>query len=131
MSAKRGSFGLALLISLVLATAVGAFALFPETNCRITGTVSDEHGGKVAGATVYLTTQSGIQLTALTDQNGAFAFSGLSAGTYFLQIKADGFSTFSAEPIFLTRGQSVPLQIRLRVAALNETVIITATGTPQ
>jgi vitamin B12 transporter len=131
MNNEHVSFRLALLISLVLATAVGAFAVFPESNSRITGTVSDEHGGKVAGATVYLTTQSGIQLTALTDQDGAFAFSGLGAGTYFLQIKADGFSTFSPEPILLTRGQSVPLQIRLRFAALNEVVIITATGTPQ
>jgi vitamin B12 transporter len=131
MKNDHTSFRLAILISLVLATPVCAFGAFPETNGRITGVVNDEQGGKVAGATVYLTTQSGIQLTGLTDQNGTFAFTELGAGKYFLQIKADGFSIFSAEPILLTRGQSITLQIRLRVAAVDETVIITATGTPQ
>ena len=52
-----------------------------EVGGKITGVVKDQTGSAIPGATVVVTnTQTGVKLTASTDQDGVFTFPVLSVG---------------------------------------------------
>jgi iron complex outermembrane receptor protein len=102
-----------------------------QTTTSIRGTVVDERGAKVAGASVQLRPRAGRVLAATTDHDGVFEFRNLNQGIYLLEIAAEGFSHFVSDSLDLTRGASESLNFQLEVAAVNETVIVTATGTAQ
>ena len=97
----------------------------------IAGTVTDENNAKIAGAQVVLTSSNGIQLTTSTDENGAFRFDNLRSGSYFVEVTANGFSVFTSEEIRFARGAEKPIAVQLKIAAINESVVITATGMVQ
>jgi iron complex outermembrane receptor protein len=97
----------------------------------ISGTVSDENGGKIRGAKVILLSRAGLQLISTTDSSGSFRFTGLNEGDYFLEVKAEGFSTVTSELITVDTDGYTNLDITLKVASVKESVVITATGTPQ
>jgi len=97
----------------------------------IDGTVTDEHQAKVAGAQVTLRSDSGIQLTTATNQSGGFEFKGLSSGAYFLEVKASGFSIYGHDEIRLERAESKHIDVSLKIAAINESVVVSANGTVQ
>ena len=105
--------------------------LFAQGTGGITGTVTDEKGAKVAGAQVTLTSSAGLQLNTSTDDNGAFEYRSLRSGSYFVQVKANGFSVFTSEEIQFNRGEDKPLTIQLKIASINASVVVTATGTAQ
>ena len=97
----------------------------------ISGTVADENGAKVVGAQVALRSSSGVYLNGSTDQAGAFKFENLRSGSYFVEVKANGFSVFTSEAIDFQRGASKQLTVELKIASINESVVVTATGTVQ
>jgi vitamin B12 transporter len=117
---------LAIFITLITAT-----HLFAQNGGTIRGVVTDENGAKVAGARVVLNLTPGVQLTTHTDQSGAFEYKGLRAGSYLIEVVADGFSEFTSESIRVDRGQTKELTVQLKVAAINANVVVTATGTAQ
>lgn len=63
-------------------------------NTTLSGTVSDENGQGVAGASVYLLNSAGEPITwATADQNGRFEIMGIANGTYYLQAGKPGYAT--------------------------------------
>jgi outer membrane receptor protein involved in Fe transport len=75
----------------------------------ISGSVKDQNGDVVSGATVTLqSSQSRVGLTTATDRDGEFSFKGLPTGDYNLRVLAHGFSTYeqtvqpNAAPIAVT-----------------------------
>ena len=110
----------------ILTTAASAFA-----QGGISGTVTDENGAKVAGAHVVLRSSSGVYLNTSTDESGAFKFENLRSGSYFVEVKANGFSVFTSEAIQFQRGENKQVNVELKIAAINESVVVTATGTVQ
>jgi iron complex outermembrane receptor protein len=116
---------------LILITLCFALSTFAQGATSITGTVGDEQGAKVAGAEIRLRSRQGREQLTRSDANGAFAFHDLQAGDYFLEVKARGFSDFTSPLVRLATGKTETLDLRLRVAVINESVVITATGTPQ
>lgn len=106
-------------------------AAHSQTKSHISGTVSDEQNAKVRGAEVRLRSLGGIQLSTASNQDGSFAFTDLGAGEYLLEVRAIGFASYASEQIQLSRGQTQQISIQLKVAGLSETVVVTATGTPQ
>jgi iron complex outermembrane receptor protein len=105
--------------------------IFAQGAGEITGTVVDENGAKVPGAQVVLRSSSGVYLTTATDQAGAFSFESLRSGSYFIEVKANGFSVFTSEEIEFQRGDSKQVKVELKIASINESVVVTATGTAQ
>src|SRR5262245_5946318 len=97
----------------------------------IKGTVTDEQNAKIAGAPVVLTLLSGLQLSTTTNADGGFEFKTLKAGSYLVEVKAEGFAAYSSERLELNRGENKDLPIQLKVAAINASVVVTATGTAQ
>lgn len=102
-----------------------------QTTTSIRGSVVDERGAKVAGASVQLRPRAGRVLAGTTDHDGVFEFRNLNPGVYLLEIEAEGFSHFVSDGLVLTRGANESLSFQLEVAAVSETVIVTATGTAQ
>jgi hypothetical protein len=66
----------------------------PTTRGVITGTVQEPGGEVVLGATVKLMPPNGgPALTLTTDQNGSFSFSGVTPGTFQIEVSATGFTS--------------------------------------
>lgn len=102
-----------------------------QNGASVTGHVTDEQGANVAGAEVRLRARSGLQLFGRTNKEGIYSFTGLGPGEFILEVAARGFSTITTETIRLERGQAVTQDVRLAVAAVNENVVVVASGTPQ
>ena len=118
------------LIAIVFALSISA-NVFAQSSGGITGTVTDENGAKIAGAQVVLTSSTGVHLNTSTDRNGTFEFNNLRSGSYFIEVKASGFSVMTSDEIRFTRGENKQLALELKVAAINANVVVTATGTAQ
>ena len=118
-------------ILVILITLITTVNLFAQNGGAIRGVVTDENGAKVAGAQVVLSFTPGVRFTTQTDQSGAFEFKGLRAGSYLVEVKADGFSLFTSASIQLDRAETKELPVQLKVAAINANVVVTATGTAQ
>src|SRR5262245_53619631 len=90
----------------------------------ITGTVKDQQGGVLPGATATL---QGVDATRsfVTDASGAFRFLDLAPGPYNLTIALDGFRTVVRDGLVVQVGKNVDLPISLTVG-IKETVTVTA-----
>ena len=115
----------------ILFTLILASPLFAQNGGAIRGVVTDENGAKVAGAQVILNAAPGVQLVTQTNQAGSFEYKGLRSGSYLIEVKAEGFATFTSESIELDRGESKAAPVQLRVAAIDAGVVVTSTGTPE
>lgn len=75
---------------LVCLLALGAAA--QGTTSRVTGSVTDNAGAAVAGATVKLVDPgTNVSLTATTNSSGGFVFDLIQPGTYTVTVEKDGF----------------------------------------
>lgn len=102
-----------------------------QSGATVSGQVTDERDANVVGAEVRLRSRSGVQLFGRTNEEGVYAFNGLGAGEYILEVTARGFSTYTSESLSLERGQTLKQEVRLPVAAVSESVVVIASGTPQ
>lgn len=102
-----------------------------QTPASIQGSITDEQGGKIAGAEVRLSSRAGVQLSTLTDNSGRFGFTDLKSGEYLIEVRANGFSDLTSADIVFERGQTKQLDFTLKIAAINESVVVTAAGMPQ
>jgi iron complex outermembrane receptor protein len=119
-----------LLFSVFLTTII-TFKISAQTSTSLKGTVNDEHGGKVSAAQVTVRSEFGLQWSTVTNEAGVFVFKDLKPGNYLLEVRANGFSIYSHDAIQLTRGENKQLDITLEIASINESVVITPTGTAQ
>ena len=72
-------------------------ALAQSTAGRILGTVSDQSGAAVPGATVTVTdTERGTSRTLTTDESGGYVAPDLRPGTYKIRAEMKGFKTTRA-----------------------------------
>ena len=67
---------------------------------RILGTVTDQSGGVVVGATVtVIDTERGITRTLTTDDAGAYNAPNLTAGNYTVRVEAKGFKRIERQGV--------------------------------
>ncbi|HEV7746205.1 MAG TPA: TonB-dependent receptor [Pyrinomonadaceae bacterium] len=102
-----------------------------QSTTAIKGSVTDENGGKIGAADVRLRSRTGVQLSTATDNNGAFEFQNLPPSQYLIEVQAAGFATFASNEILIARGQTKQLDVTLKVAGVNESIVVTAAGTAQ
>lgn len=92
----------------------------------ISGTVTDQTGGAVPGATVELRQLAGnIVTNALADTSGQFKFSGLTPGQYELQVTAPGFQR-TTQRVEVEPQQIAAVKAQLAVGSVTETVEVAA-----
>lgn len=124
---KKLSSIIALLI-LLFTLAAGVSA---QSGGRIEGRVKDESGANIPGAQVRLRSRTGISLLARTDEEGLYAFNGLAPGEYILEVTARGFAVATSEELSVERGEKAGRDFTLTIGAINENVVVVASGTPQ
>jgi hypothetical protein len=100
------------------------------TSGTIQGTVSDEQGAVVPGATVEArNVDTNFSRTFMTDSDGRFVLLSLPSGRYVVSVTKSGFAKLNQENIELTVGRQLSLDIVLKVSGVAGEVTITSTPT--
>ena len=103
-----------------------ASALAQSTAGRILGTLTDQSGAAVAGATVVVTDQQrGTSRTVTTDDSGAYAAPDLQPGTYKIHVEAKGFKSVERPNVLIEVATDVRSDFALQPGQVTETVTIT------
>jgi len=93
------------------------------------GTVFDENGAVVNGATVVLADPAaGFSRTTQTTQQGEYQFAQLPPSTYVLTTTAHGFATIKQSGVKLLVDTPATINVTLKVAAENVTVEVAGTA---
>jgi outer membrane receptor protein involved in Fe transport len=90
----------------------------------------DQSGALIPAATVNLSSREGLVRSSQSDQKGAYSFSGLIPGEYVVEVKIPGFRS-QVTMLALRDGDDRELDISLRVAGIDDQVVVTASGTTQ
>ncbi len=102
-------------------------AAMAQQNSEIIGTVTDQTGAAVPGATLTLTqTETGYVHNTTSNTTGGYSFPGLNVGTYSLKVSAKGFETYTASGLTLNVSQTLPADVKLTVGAETVNVSVTA-----
>jgi hypothetical protein len=119
--------------SVLIALAIVCFLahrspVYPQgtTVAQLTGTVLDESGGAVKGASVILhqpETNRSYQTTS--NDSGYYAIPNIPPAIYELTVSFKGFATSVRKAVELTVGQSATIDVTLKVATAAEQVIVT------
>jgi hypothetical protein len=126
-SAIKGC-GLILLIALALMTV--ARAQTQITTGVVQGTITDQNGAVLPGASVEVKNlETNAVKTLSTDADGRFVALQLPPGHYTVTVKKQGFSTLVQEDFPLTVGQTVPLNLSLKVSTVEERVTVSSIPT--
>jgi len=96
----------------------------------ISGTAVDQQGAVVSGAQVKATNvATNNVLTTTTDNSGLFRFSLIPAGTYKIEVSAQGFKTAQQNDILVVAGQDRGLgSLKLTVGEASTTIEVAATA---
>src|SRR6202167_2053267 len=114
-----------------LAVAFGLLLLclpaFSQGNAgRILGTVTDQTGGVVAGATVSVVdTQRGVTRTLITDDAGEYNAPNLTPGAYLVRAEATGFKKIERTNVALEVGKEVRVDLTVQPGEQEPTVTVT------
>lgn len=101
-------------------------ALAQSTAGRILGTVTDQSGAAVSGATVAVTdVQRGTTRTVTTDESGAYVVPNLQPGAYKVHVEAKGFKTVERLNVGIEVATDVRVDFALQPGQVSETVTIT------
>jgi hypothetical protein len=104
----------------------GSAALGQVTSGTIAGTVTDETGARVPGASISIVnTGTSIVSSAMTDQNGYYTAPSLVVGQYQVTAKKSGFATGVRSGIDLTVGREAVVDTSLKVGNATEQVVVT------
>jgi hypothetical protein len=114
------------ILSIVLCFAAIAFG--QGTSGSVEGTVTDQNGALVAGATVTIKstgTTVGLNSSTTTDGNGYYQFAKLLVGTYELTATGTGFASAKRD-VIVTLDKTAQADFSLKVAGAGETVDVIA-----
>ncbi len=93
----------------------------------IQGTITDASGAVVSGAGVSVVNNStGASRTAASSDTGAFSVPALTVGQYTVTVEKTGFSPVKFSDVTVTVAQTLPLNVRLTVGSVVETVAVSA-----
>jgi len=119
-------------LSVVAALVVGSWAATALSQGSITGsiqgTVKDQQGGVLPGATVVVTSDALVagRATAVADERGNYRFPSLPPGLYTLEASLDGFQTVTQDGLRVRMGQALGVDLVLPLANIAETITVTA-----
>jgi outer membrane receptor for ferrienterochelin and colicins len=111
---------LSLLCSVLVSFPAAAQSSAPQSQGRVEGSVVDQSGLPIPGATVSLrNTATGLERLAATGRDGRFLFDAIGDGAYRVSVAIDGFAPASHE---VTAG--APVAMVLKPAAVVQSVTV-------
>ena len=98
------------------------------TSGSVQGTVVDAQKGVMPGVTVTLTSKTqGNELTAVTDEEGRFAFPVVRPDTYVLKASLEGFKTLEQTNLVVNANDKLSAgTLTLEVGSLSESISVSA-----
>ncbi|MBV8732560.1 MAG: carboxypeptidase regulatory-like domain-containing protein, partial [Acidobacteriia bacterium] len=123
--AHSNGFGLLLRVSMLGALTLACLSAQANLG-RLSGTVRDQTGGAVVGATInVIDADRGAERTAVTDEAGGYVLPGLLPGRKTVRAEFAGFKTFEQANLVLEVGQDARIDITLEPGGVNETIRVT------
>jgi hypothetical protein len=117
--------GLACVLAAVIAS-LPASAAAQALYGTVAGSVVDDSGASVPGATVTVTNAgTGLEVSAVADDSGAYAIRNLQPGTYTVKASLQGFKEYVQTGVPVNPNDVVRIDARLEVGALTESVTVT------
>ena len=111
------------LATIALAASPSPLCAQGETTSAIVGQVSDSTNAAIPGAAVTITnSETGLQRSAKSDDEGRFNFPQLKPGTYTVKVRAEGFAPQQDDNVFSGLGQKQTVNFTLKVVQSNQTV---------
>ncbi|MEO8522396.1 MAG: TonB-dependent receptor, partial [Acidobacteriota bacterium] len=115
-------------VCLLLLSSAPARAQFDTAS--VVGTVKDNTGAVVPGATVTLSNlETGIAATRVSDENGTFEFMNVRIGRYKVTAELQGFSVALADNIQVAVGARQRVDLQLTAGNITETVEVVGAAT--
>src|SRR5712692_4605903 len=93
---------------------------------RILGTVTDQSGGVISGATVTVVdTERGQTKTLTSNDAGEYNAPNLTPGTYKVRAESKGFKVFERQNILLEVGKEIRVDASLQPGEQSQTITVT------
>ena len=104
---------------MVCLVALDVPAAAQQTTGTIAGRIVDDQGAAVPGVTVTgRNTETGFTRTDVSDAEGSYRLTALPVGTYHITAELQGFSRLENRGIVLNVGQTLDVNMTLKVASL-------------
>ncbi|HEX5430318.1 MAG TPA: TonB-dependent receptor [Bryobacteraceae bacterium] len=101
--------------------------VWAQSTAQISGTVKDQTGAVVAGATVTATqTDTGLKRAVMTDAAGSYVLPNLPVGAYRLEVEAQGFRTYVQTGIVLQVADNSVINPALTVGQVSNNIQVEA-----
>ncbi len=113
----------------VLIFVLGTTTGFAQTLDRgeLTGTVRDETGAALPGATITIThLPSGLTRVVVTNESGRYRVPLLPVGPYRIEAELSGFAKLIREGVVVTVGSAPVIDLTLPLASVTEAITVTA-----
>jgi hypothetical protein len=92
---------------------------------RILGTVTDQSGGAIAGATVTVTdVDRNVPRTLITDQSGEYSAPNLLPGSYKVRGEAKGFKAFERSGVILQVNGEIRVDLQMQPGEVSQTITV-------
>jgi hypothetical protein len=115
-----------LLAYLLLVVAVTPVLAQQSQFASMQGRVVDDSGAGIPGVTVLVTHQgSGVFHQVITGGDGSYFMTGIVPGPYKVTAELTGFRKFEQPDVVFTIGNTLTLEIKLAIGALEENVTVT------
>ncbi len=100
-------------------------AIAQTINGNITGTVLDQQGAAIVGATVTATnTETGLERTVITNDEGRFSVNALAVGVYRVKVEATNFAASTTENVQVNTSQNTELNINVSTTAVRRRLML-------
>ena len=123
------SSGWALRLSaLMVMLLVSASLVLAQSQSRMTGTVTDNTGAVIPGASVTISNMAtGVEQAVKTNASGVYSFPNVVPGQYIVLVEYTGFKGFSQTGVTMDTGFTRTVNAQLEVGDLTEVVTVEAT----
>ncbi len=120
-------------VLLLVALLPCALPVMAQDSASMVGTVTDNSGAAVPGATVELTNPAtGKSAKTTTGQNGGYTFTNVGAGPGYKEtVSRDGFQTTVLSGLYLNVGVTRTQDVKLSIGSVSQTVAVSASSQDQ
>ena len=119
----------ALILTAIMGSSILTFAQGTAKG-TLNGTVTDQQGGTVSGATVEATNQAtGEKRSTVTTEGGTYSLPNLSVGKYDVTVTGAGFAAYTAKDVQVSVSFNTTVDASLKPQGASATVVVTTSDT--